>query len=84
LRARLHDYLAARPAGATAEELLDLVFVAHGRDPDFGFRFLAALLGADPRFRFDALEQRWRVRARESRSRGKVATPPGTRRARPA
>ncbi|TMA98290.1 MAG: hypothetical protein E6J70_14755, partial [Deltaproteobacteria bacterium] len=63
LRGRLHDYLAARPAGATAEELLDLVFVARGRDPDFGDRFLAALLGADPRFRFDPVEQRWRVRA---------------------
>src|SRR5439155_18349494 len=63
LRGRLHDYMAARPAGATAEELLDLVFVARGRDPDFGDRFLAALLGADPRFRFDPVEQRWRVRA---------------------
>ena len=63
MRGRLHDYLAARPAGATAEELLDLVFVARGRDPDFGDRFLAALLGADPRFRFDPVEQRWRVRA---------------------
>ena len=63
MRERLHDYLAGRPAGATAAELLDLVFVARGRDPDFGDRFLAALLGADPRFRFDPVEQRWRVRA---------------------
>ncbi|TMA40123.1 MAG: hypothetical protein E6J79_01025 [Deltaproteobacteria bacterium] len=63
LRERLHDYLAARPAGATAEELLDLVFVGRGRDPDFGDRFLAALLGADPRFRFEPVEQRWRVRS---------------------
>src|SRR5262249_22451378 len=52
-----------RPAGATAEELLDLVFVARGRDPDFGDRFLAALLGADPRFRFEPVERRWRVRS---------------------
>src|SRR2546427_682291 len=63
LRERLHDYLAARPAGVTAEELLDLVFVARGRDPDFGDRFLATLLGADARFRFEPVEQRWRVRA---------------------
>src|SRR5438094_7131422 len=63
LRERLHGYLAARPAGAPAEELLDLVFVARGRDPDFGDRFLATLLGADPRFRFDPAEQRWRVRS---------------------
>src|SRR5439155_886838 len=36
LRQRLHEYLIDRPAGATPEELLDLVFTAQGRDPEFG------------------------------------------------
>jgi DNA polymerase-3 subunit epsilon len=62
MRQRLHDYLAERPAGAAPEELLDIVFTARGRDPEFGPRFIAALLGADPRFRFDAETRRWRAR----------------------
>ena len=61
MRQRLHDYLADRPAGASPEELLDLVFTAPGRDPEFGMRFLATLLGNDPRFRFDREDRRWRA-----------------------
>ncbi|HZP40607.1 MAG TPA: exonuclease domain-containing protein [Candidatus Binatia bacterium] len=63
MRQRLYGYLADRPAGASPEELLDLVFTARGRDPEFGPRFLATLLGTDPRFRFDADAGRWRARA---------------------
>jgi len=40
VRQRIHEYLADRPAGASPEELLDLVFSARGRDPEFGHRFL--------------------------------------------
>src|SRR6476661_5902575 len=61
MRQRLHEYLTARPAGASPEELLDLVFTATGRDPEFGRRFLVTLLGSDPRFRFDAADARWRA-----------------------
>jgi len=61
MRQRLHDYLAARPTGASPEELLDLIFTARGRDPEFGPRFLATLLGSDPRFRFDSDDRRWRA-----------------------
>src|SRR5206468_601359 len=69
LRQRLYEYLTDRPAGATPEELLDLVFAAQGRDPEFGARFLATLLGADPRFRFDAEDGRWRARVHDALAR---------------
>src|SRR5262249_36602477 len=46
-------------------ELLDLVFTARGRDPEFGDRFLSTLLGADPRFRWDSVAGRWRVRVHD-------------------
>jgi len=61
--------LTGRPAGATAEELLDLVFVARGRDPEFGGRFLGALFGGDDRFRFDGDERRWRARIHDTLAR---------------
>jgi DNA polymerase-3 subunit epsilon len=61
LSQRLYDYLIERPGGALPDELLDLVFSGTGRDPEFAPRFLATLLGRDPRFRFDAAEGRWRV-----------------------
>jgi DNA polymerase-3 subunit epsilon len=65
VRQRLYEYLLERPAGATVEELLDLVFLARGRDPEFGPRFLRGLVGEDPRFRFDADERRWRARVHD-------------------
>jgi DNA polymerase-3 subunit epsilon len=69
MRQRLYEYLADRPAGASPEELLDLVFTSSGRDPEFGRRFLAALLGSDPRFRFDPAEERWRARLHDALAR---------------
>jgi DNA polymerase III subunit epsilon len=69
MRERLHEYLAGRPAGATAAELLDLVFTSQGRDPEFGARFITTLLGSDPRFRFDAEERRWRARVHDRTAR---------------
>ncbi len=75
MRQRLYDYLLARPAGATPGELLDHVFTARGRDPEFGPRFLAVLLGADPRFRFEPAEGRWRARVHDALTRPVLETP---------
>ena len=47
MRQRLYEYLADHPAGAPAEELLDLVFTQRGRDPEFAHRFLDTLLGCE-------------------------------------
>ncbi len=69
MRQRLHDHLASRPAGASPEELLDLVFTARGRDPEFARRFLATLLGGDPRFRFDPVDGCWRARVHDALAR---------------
>jgi len=59
VRERLHEYLRGHPAGASPEELIDLVFTARGRDPEFAARFVAALLDPDPRFRL--VGGRWRL-----------------------
>jgi DNA polymerase-3 subunit epsilon len=69
MRERLHEYLAGRPSGATSAELLDLVFTSQGRDPEFGGRFIATLLGSDPRFRFDPEGRRWRARIHDRTAR---------------
>src|SRR5262245_44574154 len=69
MRQRLYEYLVERPAGATGEELLDLIFAARGRDPEFGRRFLTTLVGDDARFRFDPVGGRWRVRVHDTLAR---------------
>jgi DNA polymerase-3 subunit epsilon len=66
VRQRLLEYLLERPDGATPAELLALVFVGQGRDPEFGTRFLDVLLGADPRFAFDPGARRWRARIHDA------------------
>jgi DNA polymerase-3 subunit epsilon len=63
VRDKLHAYLLERPAGATARELIDLVFMRPGSDPEFAPRFLHALLGDDPRFAFDRTTGRWTAAA---------------------
>ena len=63
MRATLHRYLLDRPAGATARELLDLVFTQPGADAEFGPRFIHTLLSGDPRFSFRDAEQRWTASA---------------------
>jgi len=65
VRQRLYDYLLERPGGATPDELLALVFTGPGRDPEFGPRFITALLGADARFSYAPAERRWRARRYE-------------------
>jgi DNA polymerase-3 subunit epsilon len=59
VRDTLYAYLLERPSGASPRELLDLVFTQPGADPEFGPRFLHALLGADPRFAWRAADGRW-------------------------
>ena len=66
MRQRLHEYLVGRPAGASPDELLDLIFTSPGRDPEFGRRLLTTLLGADPRFHFDPGADRWRARIHDA------------------
>lgn len=66
MRERLLEYLLERPDGATPAELLALVFVGQGRDPEFGVRFLDVMLGTDARFAFDPDVQRWRARVHDA------------------
>lgn len=56
---RLYEYLAERPAGADAEDLLSVVFGPSAGDPAFGRHFLDALLADDPRFVCTADGFRW-------------------------
>jgi DNA polymerase III subunit epsilon len=69
MRDKLHEYLLARPSGAPPRELLDLVFTQPGADPEFGPRFLHALLGRDPRFVWRAGDGTWAARAHEAQAR---------------
>lgn len=50
MRDKLHDYLIQRPAGASAEELVEVVFRQAGADPSVAVRVIEELLGADGRF----------------------------------
>ncbi len=61
MREAIHDYLCARPSGATSAELLDLIFARRGSDPELGPRIVHSLLGEDRRFVFDEDRQRWRA-----------------------
>jgi DNA polymerase-3 subunit epsilon len=62
VRQKLHEHLLGRPSGATPRELLDLIFTQSGASPEFGPRFLQALLAADRRFVWRAAEGRWAIR----------------------
>jgi DNA polymerase-3 subunit epsilon len=59
MRDALHSYLLERPAGATPNELLDLVFTQPLADRELGPRFLQTLLSGDARFAFRAEQGRW-------------------------
>jgi DNA polymerase-3 subunit epsilon len=74
VRERLYGYLLERPSGATTDELFALIFSGGGRDPEFGGRFLDALLGQDPRFRFSSDDRRWRARLHDELARPLAAT----------
>jgi DNA polymerase III epsilon subunit family exonuclease len=62
VRQRLHDYLLARPTGATPDELAAIVFTQPGGDPAFAHHLVALLLEPDARFHFDDAAGRWCVR----------------------
>lgn len=59
MRDKLHDYLIQRPAGATIDELVELVFHSSGRDPGVAGRVVSDLLADDPRFAWRPEEQSW-------------------------
>jgi len=65
VRDKLHEYLLERPAGASPRELLDHVFTQPGADPEFGPRFLQALLEPDARFVWRAEDGTWNARLHE-------------------
>jgi DNA polymerase-3 subunit epsilon len=69
MRDKLHEYLLERPGGASPRELLDLVFTQPGADPEFGPRFLQALLAPDPRFLWRAGDGTWNARLHETLAR---------------
>ncbi|HTW88465.1 MAG TPA: exonuclease domain-containing protein [Candidatus Binataceae bacterium] len=58
-RERIYSFLAARPAGARADEILALLFRGTGSDPELGPRILGRLLGDDPHFCFEAASGLW-------------------------
>ena len=69
MRQKLYDYLLERPGGATASELVSLLFSSgltakappHQTTTDFAGRFLHSSLGNDPHFSYDAASDRWYV-----------------------
>lgn len=68
MRQKLYDYLLERPGGATASELVSLLFSSgltakppHQTAADFAGRFLHSSLGADPHFSYDPASDRWYV-----------------------
>jgi len=66
LREKLYAFLESRPAGAGADEMLDLIFSGRGSEPEFGERFLARLLGNDPNFIFEPDARRWSLKSNEA------------------
>src|SRR5262245_38630700 len=75
MRDKLHTYLLERPAGATAHELLDLVFTQPGADKEFGPRFIRALLERDDRFAYHEPSGRWTATAHAAFAAGLDDTP---------
>jgi len=69
MRDKLHQYLLERPGGASARELLDLIFTQPGADPEFGPRFLHALLAPDQRFVWRPEVGTWNARQHEQLAR---------------
>ncbi len=59
---KLHAFLAARPAGADAAELVGLLFKGAGSDPELGARLIRGLIGGDPNFVCDETAWMWSLR----------------------
>ncbi len=62
MRDKIYTYLQQRPAGASVEELLDLMFTYPGADPELRPYLVQLLLEPDPRFVWDPHLQRWKLR----------------------
>ncbi len=60
---KVYAYLASRPAGADADELISLLLSGAGSDPELGARLVRTLLGEDPNFIFDPETALWSLRA---------------------
>lgn len=57
---KIYDYLVQRPGGATASELLSLLFLRQGgHTVRWGERFLDTVLSSDPHFFYDSQTDRW-------------------------
>ncbi|MBI3783491.1 MAG: GIY-YIG nuclease family protein [Deltaproteobacteria bacterium] len=74
MRDKLLDYLLQRPAGASPQELLDLIFTQPGSDPELAPRFLQTLLGCDSRFFWRPDDGTWVARAHDVLARPLAAT----------
>jgi len=59
---KLHAFLETRPAGADARELVGLLFMGAGSDPELGARLVQGLIGGDPNFIFEAATGLWSLR----------------------
>lgn len=66
IREKLHAFLASRPAGAEAGELVGLLLSGAGSDPELGTRLLRTMLDGDPNFVFDAASGLWSLRRNQA------------------
>ncbi len=66
IREKLHAFLASRPAGADAGELVALLLSGAGSDPELGARLVRTMLDADPNFVFDAGTGLWSLRRNQA------------------
>jgi DNA polymerase-3 subunit epsilon len=60
---KVYAFLASRPAGADAGELVGLLLSGAGSDPELGARLVRTLLAEDPNFTFDPATALWSLRA---------------------
>lgn len=66
IKERLYAFLASRPAGAEASELVGLLLSGAGSDPELGTRLIRTMLDADPNFFFDPATSLWSLRRNQS------------------
>lgn len=62
MRDKIYTYLQRRPAGATVEELLHLIFTCPGSDAEIRPYLVHLLLEPDPRFVWDPELRRWKLK----------------------
>jgi DNA polymerase-3 subunit epsilon len=59
---KVYAFLASRPAGVDADELVGLLLSGTGSDPELGARLVRTLLAEDPNFVFDSATALWSLR----------------------